>query len=674
MTTSVAADRSSAVARVSSLPYRPELDGVRAIAVILVLLFHAGIGWFSGGYVGVSLFFTLSGFLITRLLIGELERTDGVRLGRFWMRRVRRLLPASLLCLALVFVASWTHLLPPAENLRRDGWAATFQIFNWVQLTSDQSYAELFAGAPGALDHYWSLAVEEQFYWLWPMAMLLLARRSMLRGGIVALTILAFFIAPITAIVFGGDAAYWATPARAGEILAGCALAVLTHRGRTPSPVVGTSAASIGLIAIVVCALTWPAASGPAYSGWMPVFALASVAVIWGSSSEPIRGVLSRRSLVVIGGVSYGLYLYHWPVYLVISEERTGWDVWILTIVRLAVTAAIAAASYRLLEQPIRRGRFTDRQVLVGIGSFTTMVLLGSLLVSPGSARFTLSRADADLADLPAVVDSAPLQPTSKVPSEPAEQSFGDELVNSAMLGQLLLAEPPPSRPVRIIVAGDSTAWSMGDGLADWAERHPEYAQVLTIAAPACTLLSGVRSDPDDENWMAGCTEQIHENLPETVERFTPDLVVAMVSVADVEEVTWDDDEGVLVPPDERFAARMRDDYIEFSESLVARGAGGVVFVKGPRAMSTLRAFSSTDDSWRPGRMEMQHAAITEIAANHADIEALDLNRWYLASEYGAGDTGRSDGVHLDDSVAIDTADRLVGPWLVATALHRADE
>ncbi len=700
MTTSLAPERGPSLDRASSLPYRPELDGVRAIAVIVVLLFHAGISWFSGGYVGVSLFFTLSGFLITRLLIAELERTDRVRLGHFWMRRVRRLLPASLLCLALVFIASWTGLLPAGEHLRRDGWAATFQVFNWVQLTSDQSYTELFTGTPGALDHYWSLAVEEQFYWLWPIVVLVLARRTNLRGGIVALTALAFVVAPLIAVVFGGDAAYWATPARAGEILAGCALAVLTHRTPTPSPVVGTSAASIGLIAVIVCAITWPAASGPAYSGWMPVFAMASVAVIWGSSSGPITGVLSNRALVAIGGVSYGLYLYHWPVYLVITEERTGWGIWTLTLVRLAVTAAMAIASYRFLEQPIRHGRFTDRQVLVGVGCGTALVLVASLLVSPPSARFASSRADAALAAIPAVVDSAPLRPVSTAPavatdvtvdsdpgpddpavdsvpsvqepSELASLSFGDELVSSAVLGPLTLAEPPPSRPVRIIVAGDSTAWSMGDGLVDWAERHPEYAQVLTIAAPACTLLSGVRADPDNENWLPRCTQQLRENLPETVAQFAPDLVVAMVSVADVEEVTWDEAEGVLVPPDERFAARMRADYAAFSDSLIAQGAGGVVLVKGPRAMSTLRSFSSTDDSWRPGRMEMQHAVIADVASNDADIEVLDLNRWYLSSEYGVDDSGRSDGVHLDDAVAVDVADRFVGPWLVAVALHRA--
>lgn len=229
------------------------------------------------------------------------------------------------------------------------------QVFNWVQLGSDQSYANLLTGAPGALDHYWSLAIEEQFYWLWPIIVFVLARRNMLRGGIIALTVVAFFVAPLIAVVFGSDAAYWATPARAGEILAWCALAVVVDRRAAPSLASGTSAASIGLVVIVVCATTWPAASGPAYSGWLPVFAIASVAVIWGSSSGPINILLSSRALVVVGRASYGLYLYHWPVYVVISVERTGWDRWSLTVVRLAVTAAIAELSYVVLEQPIRR-------------------------------------------------------------------------------------------------------------------------------------------------------------------------------------------------------------------------------------------------------------------------------------------------------------------------------
>lgn len=700
MTSTLAADRAQTAGRRPSLPYRPELDGVRAIAVMLVLLFHAGFGWMSGGYVGVSVFFTLSGFLITRLLIAEYGRSNDVALAHFWMRRARRLLPASLFCLILVFAAAAADLLPTTEHLRRDIRAATFQVFNWVQLSSDQSYAELLTKAPGALDHYWSLAIEEQFYWFWPIIVLAMARRSMLRGGILVLTAVAFVVAPLVAVVFGGDAAYWATPARAGEVLAGAALAVVAQRRPAPSSAIGTSVASIGLFVIVVCAVTWSSASGPAYSGWLPVFAIASVALIWGSASGPINVFLSSRALVMIGGVSYGLYLYHWPVYVVISAERTGWERWPLTFVRLAVTAAIAAASYVLLEQPIRRGRFTDRAVLTGVGVTTAALLLASFTVSAPPARFTVSQSEAITADLPDVVDTAPLVPIVVSPSErtdgttsptaapddavaisvpgtatttvSAVASFGDELVSAAIAAPLRLAEPAPSRPIRVVVTGDSTAWSLGDGLLDWAERHSDQADVRLAVAPGCTFLTGIRLDRDLGDFSPVCERRIGQDLSEMVEQFAPDLVVAMVSVADIEEFEWNAVEGVLVPPDERFAVHMRSDYRAFSDSLIAGGAGGVVFVQGPRPESIYP--HPLNDSWRPGRTEMQHSVIADLATLDSDIEALDLNRWYLASDYGATDEGRSDGVHLDEAVAIDVAERLIGPWLVAVALNRAAE
>jgi peptidoglycan/LPS O-acetylase OafA/YrhL len=677
------------------LPYQPELDGIRGLAVSLVLVFHTGVSWLPGGYVGVSVFFTLSGFLITRLLITEFEITDGVRLGNFWIRRFRRLIPASLLCLMLVWAAAMFGLLPTMEHLQRDVWSAIFQVFNWAQLASDQSYTELLTGAPGALDHYWSLAIEEQFYWVWPLVVVLLARRQSIGIGIAGITGAAFLAAPLIAVFFGADAAYWATPARAGEILAGCTLAVLVQHRPSPMSVIGTPIASIGLFVIILCAVTWPTESGPAYSGWAPVFSIASVALIWGSSSGPASVLLSSRGLVAVGGLSYGLYLYHWPVYIVISSESTGWDRWLLTFVRLAVTSVIAILSYTLLEQPIRRGRLTDRALFAGVGGFTVLLLLGSIAITPPTQRFTVSNAETfatspqprandslltplstELAvqpDVPIARGAPPIEDRLTSTPELTSPSLGEKLLLDAIQEELSLVEPPPSRPVRVLVTGDSTAWAMADGLNDWADRNSDWAEVRRAVGPGCGFLRADRLDPDEGNFLPFCEKLMNTLLPDAVEAFLPDLVLAMVSVADLEEFQWNETEAVLAAPDERFAAHMRADYQAFADDLVKKGARGVVFVKGPRPAVNIPRHRH-DDSWRPGRMEMQHDVMDDIAVADSNVEVLDVNRWYLASEFGAEDSGRSDGVHFDDVAAIVIAKRLIGPWTVAVALNRAAE
>ena len=163
----------------SEFARQPALDGVRALAVALVLLFHQG--WLSGGYVGVSVFFTLSGYLITSLALVEHDRTGRLDVRAFYGRRIKRLLPASLVCLVGVVVLAFTGVFDAVEHLRRDLWGALLQVYNWVSLSGDLSYAELVGGDEATrspLDHYWSLAIEEQFYWVWPLVLVVVLRHS----------------------------------------------------------------------------------------------------------------------------------------------------------------------------------------------------------------------------------------------------------------------------------------------------------------------------------------------------------------------------------------------------------------------------------------------------------------------------------------------------------------
>ena len=211
------------VERSTRIAYQPALDGVRALAVMAVLLFHGEVAGFGGGYLGVSVFFTLSGFLITTLLATETADTGRVRFGEFYARRVRRLLPASIMLVLLIVFAAWTtDWFDAVTDLRSQIVGSLLQVANWVFLSNGGSYQELLQQASGSaspLDHYWSLAIEEQFYWLWPIAFAGLWRVGRhRRGRLIALGVVtAIFVAaaPATAAIWGSDAAYWASPAAA---------------------------------------------------------------------------------------------------------------------------------------------------------------------------------------------------------------------------------------------------------------------------------------------------------------------------------------------------------------------------------------------------------------------------------------------------------------------------
>ena len=341
--------------------YQPALDGVRAIAVAMVLLFHAGFGWMSGGYAGVSVFFTLSGYLITSLALVEHERAGRIGVAAFYSRRIRRLMPASLICLGAVIVAAWLDQFSGVTRLRRDLWAALLQVYNWVVLASGDSYSEQVSRAAGQrapLDHYWSLAIEEQFYWMWPVALLVILRLTP-RGrlsAVVALTGAAVIATVVISQVFGADATYFATPARLPEILVGAVVAVALHRGPLVTLVLshGTAVLAIaGLAVIAWVGAAWPPTGGPAYHGWLPAFAVASAAVIVGlQAASPVRRVMSLAPLVILGRISYGVYLYHWPVYTLVDERRFDIGRAPLFAVRAAITLAVAARVVRARRAP----------------------------------------------------------------------------------------------------------------------------------------------------------------------------------------------------------------------------------------------------------------------------------------------------------------------------------
>jgi peptidoglycan/LPS O-acetylase OafA/YrhL len=332
---------------------RDDIQGLRAVAVLLVALDHAGVPFLRGGYVGVDVFFVLSGFLITRLLLAEAERRGRVSLGHFYARRARRLLPAAALTLLVTDVAAH-HLLNfvRARQVISDSvWAAAFG----ANVHFAQQGTDYFAQGqpPSPLLHFWTLSVEEQFYLVWPalLALALLRRRRLLVVvGAFGLASLGWSIASTRAVE---NAAYFSTFARAWELALGAALAIAW-----PSlPRLGVRVRWIGLAAIAAAAVGFSSATPfPCYAALLPAGGAALVIAAGGRAR-----LLESAPLRYVGDRSYAFYLWHWPV-LVIAVQYAGHDLSTgMKPLLLLGAFGLSMLSYALVENPIRRARMPAR-------------------------------------------------------------------------------------------------------------------------------------------------------------------------------------------------------------------------------------------------------------------------------------------------------------------------
>ena len=375
------ASATPAPARNARLPYLPGLDGLRALAVIAVVLYHAGIDFMPAGFLGVEIFFVVSGYLITSLLLAERSARGSVSLKHFWARRARRLLPALFLLVAAVLTYFTIFLPDEVASIRGDALASVGYIANWAFIVQDTSYFEQ-VGRPSPLLHLWSLAIEEQFYLLWPLIFIgltWLGGRRLLLPAIVLGAIASTWLMAALYQPFGDvSRIYYGTDTRSAGLLIGAALAVVWGAGALPSPRAGVAAwlwrasglgsalrwsldvaglaALGGLVYIVV---TWSEFQQSLYQGG---FALVSVLTVVVIAATVAPGGLLGRALGVaplrwIGLRSYAIYLWHWPIFVI---TRPDLDVSMgdteLLLFRLALTLLLAELSYRLVETPVRRG------------------------------------------------------------------------------------------------------------------------------------------------------------------------------------------------------------------------------------------------------------------------------------------------------------------------------
>ncbi len=350
------------------LPYIAGLDGVRAIAVAGVLLYHGGVGAFSGGFLGVDVFFVLSGYLITSLLLRERTLAGSIDLAAFWMRRARRLLPAVFLLVGVCTLITAIFFPDQLPRARGDAIASFFYFNNWHQALAHQSYFAMF-GRPPLLLHLWSLAVEEQFYLVWPIVLAVCLNRFGRWPTALVTLIGAAASALAMGLIFriGHDPSrvYYGTDTHASGLLIGALLAcALPLGGRRPPPTKGRGVlldvlGVAALVAIFAAMTGWHDYDTGVYRGGLLVFSLpcALLLICVTDPAAHVGPVLGVAPLRWIGQRSYGIYLWHWPV---MALTRPGidlhWSLWLLVPAQIAVAVVIAAASYRWLEMPIRRG------------------------------------------------------------------------------------------------------------------------------------------------------------------------------------------------------------------------------------------------------------------------------------------------------------------------------
>lgn len=384
------------------LGYRPALDGLRAISVLAVLFYHAGISWMPGGFLGVEVFFVVSGFLITSLLLEERLHDGAIDLRHFWVRRARRLLPALYLLLFVVIVAALTVYRDAAARLGGDTVAALFYVSNWWNIWLQESYFAQ-AGRPPLLRHLWSLAVEEQFYILFPPLFALALQRFRMVRIQTVLIVVSIASAVLMAVLFepytDPSRVYYGTDTRAAGMLVGALLATAWAPWRSRQQanpraglvldVVG-AAAGLGLLMFLRHVNEFDAFIYRGGFLLLDVVCIVLIAVLVHPSAR-LASVLSFKPLVWVGVRSYAIYLWHWPIFQVTRPELdiplTGLPLFAL---RMTLTIVAAEVSYRLVEQPFRGGLLGRWWKRLRTGSATQQLYARRQMITFGTSALVV--------------------------------------------------------------------------------------------------------------------------------------------------------------------------------------------------------------------------------------------------------------------------------------------
>ncbi len=630
----------------SAKPAWPGLDGLRGLAVLAVLFFHGGFRWAAGGFLGVSTFFTLSGFLITTLLLAEHRHHGGVSRRGFFARRLRRLVPAALA--GAVVVLAFAVAVATGDQQRAlfgDMATALTATINWHFIASGQSYAQLFA-APSPLQHFWSLAVEGQFYLVFGLvaAWALRGSNATRRLAVVVGVAMAASLALTCFAGFSHDRVFYGTDTRALEILAGAALAlVLAHRppdrlesSPHPRPWLGRALGLAGAAALAGCVGLWVVTtldSSWVYDGGLALYAGLSVVVIASLVAVPggpFARLLSWGPLRAVGLVSYGLYVFHWPVFLWLTPARTHLSAWPDFAVRMVVTTVLAVASYHLLEVPVRRWRrsadrprrtsWASAPVVAGLVT-AAVVVVGALVVT---------------------VDAAP-----------APNDFA--AATRALQHPRALPQGAGAGLPRVAWFGDSTALVLSEGATYDAGRPLDIANLGGLAQLGCSVgTGGQRRLPDGQvvTLTKGCDQQLGAYRT-FVATHPTDLAVVLFGPDDL----YDRQVPGVCPSwchlgDPTYDRWLQAQMLRTVDALTSHGAR-VVWLTTPSIPDVGQRTTPFNQMIRrlPGERP-------------GKVVVLDLGGHLSAS--GADHTDRPDGIHLSTTAAVVVGQGWVDPQLAA--------
>ncbi len=619
-----------------TLAHRPMLDGLRGVAVALVVVYHFRPSLLGGGFIGVDVFFVLSGFLIGSLLLSEAEHNGRINLRRFVVRRVRRLAPAMLLLVSAMalYAVTWANAFE-VHRLRTHGLWALLSLANWKFIAEGVTYTDVIAGA-SPLRHVWSLSIEEQFYVALPLGIWILARlatvhlrRTALLVAVLLATISAAWAAFLSLHGSSVSRTYFGTDTRAQALLIGVALgaALVGRPVSTEFRRLAGLGALIGAAVLLAMAVVADERSTMMARGGFLVVALATALLIAGAEHAPgLRHVLSLRGLLGLGAISYGVYLWHWPILVIFDSSRTGLASGSVALfaTRLALTFAAALFSYWLVERPIRHGVLRRRLGRAGA--------LMSWAVATASVVVVLIVATAP----PSVSGDrgAETVPAASTAVAPSDTSSGTSL--------------PTRQPVHLVMFGDSVAHSLAGGevlafpnVAPWKPEQATVPDMVSVARPGCSFLAGlVTVDGVDGGDLSSFCGDWRRDLADAIDR-THATLVACLLVNDMSDRLVD---GALIRFGSPESTTMLDALFDEIRSVATEhGAELVLLAPAPRA-----AEFAPDEGDRTGLMlaEMQRYGTAH------DLQVVSLA--------DAPTTERFDGAHYAFQQA-----RQVMLWLV---------
>jgi len=480
-----------------------EIQGLRALAATLVLIFHAR--FISGGFIGVDIFYVISGFLITGLLLKELNSTGRISLKAFYLRRSKRLLPASFLVLFVTALFAWL-VLPPISrgSIGRDLIATTLYISNYLFAWWQNDYQNLNA-TPSPFIHYWSLAVEEQFYIFWPLFIIALAKLKSVRKFLIGFSLVTIttFALGVWLTIVAPIWAFYSLPTRAWELSVGALIALLPALRRQHR-----SLAVLGATSLIVSAFWFNESTAfPGAYALIPVLGTAALLSSIGAWPQPLKLLATNRISIWLGNISYPLYLWHWPVLVLpialFARELYLWE----RIAALVLTVVLADLTTRFVEEPLRLKSFSPQRVILS----TVTAMAVSVLIGVGIAQSTTS----------SILVNGQLVTLASIETRPTPYDDGCHLNYHQSISPLCEFGKLDSKKT-VVLYGDSHAVQWFPALEKLAVE--KGFRLITLTKSACPSIDVVRQSVGAFK-MSNCAAW-RQNVIKRLALVKPDLII----------------------------------------------------------------------------------------------------------------------------------------------------